>query len=189
MIVHIKNMVCRRCIQVVTQLFTNVGIQPLQVNLGEVILKEDVISAKDLAEIDSKLAEQGFERIDDRKTRIIEQIKVFAITQIHKTNEDADIKTNWSTALSEHLHYDYNYLSILFSSVEGITIEQFIIRQKVERVKELLVYDELSLSQIAAEMGYSSVAHLSNQFKKTTGFTPTAFKNNHKNSRKPLDEV
>lgn len=182
-------MVCRRCIDAVSNVFTVNGVMPLQVNLGEVVLKEDQLTVEQLKNIDTALRVHGFERIDDRKTRLIEQIKAFVIGHIHRAGDEIPLKTNWSSALSEHLHYDYNYLSILFSSVEGITIEQYIIRQKVERVKELLVYDELSLSQIAGEMGYSSVAHLSNQFKKTTGFTPTSFKNNRKNSRKPLDEV
>ncbi|KKX47548.1 AraC family transcriptional reguator [Sphingobacterium sp. IITKGP-BTPF85] len=129
----------------------------------------------------------GFEVIDDKKCRIIERIKNIIIELVH--NRDSDIKTNLSDVLSNKLHHDYNYLSNLFSEVEGTTIEKYFIAQKIEKVKELLVYDELSLSEIAFRLNYSSVAYLSNQFKKVTGLTPSHFKQIKEDKRKPLDEV
>ena len=185
--IHIKHMVCQRCVQAVKTEIEQLGLHPLHVNLGEVVLQEEQLPAEILAELDKRLVLLGFERVDDRKTRLITQIKTYVIQQVHHSDEG--LKINWSDALKEHLHYDYNYLSALFSSVEGITIEQYIIRQKVERVKELLVYDELNLSEIADKLDYSSVAHLSNQFKKVTGLTPSAFKKNHSGMRKPIDLI
>ena len=125
--------------------------------------------------------------IDDKKSRIIEKIKNIIIDLVH--HQDNEAKTNLSDVLSNELHHDYNYLSNLFSEVEGTTIEKYFIAQKIERVKELLVYDELSLSEIAFQLNYSSVAYLSNQFKKTTGLTPSHFKQIKEEKRKPLDEV
>ena len=116
------------------------------------------------------LKKVGFELIDDSRSKLIEQMKTFIINTVHYGDEQP--KKNYSQLLSNHLHHDYSYLSNLFSEVEGITIEQYIINQKIEKVKELLMYDELSLSQIALQLGYSSTAHLSTQFKKLTGFTP-----------------
>jgi AraC-like DNA-binding protein len=129
----------------------------------------------------------GFELIDDKKSRTIEKIKNLIINLIHYPEETQSLK--YSEYLSRELHHDYSSLSRLFSEVEGITIEHYIITQKIEKVKELLTYDELSLSQIADVMEYSSVAHLSAQFKKTTGMTPTRFKDLHRGLRKPLDKI
>jgi AraC-like DNA-binding protein len=187
---YIKNMVCDRCISAVKQEIERQGLHPVKVALGEVELEEDSIQEDVLRKFDSRLIELGFERIDDRKSRLIEAIKNVIIKRVHQS-EEIDRKLNWSTVLSEELHYDYNHLSSLFSSVEGITLEQYIIRQKIERVKELLFYDELSLSQIAYKLGYSSVAHLSGQFKKVTGLTPTEMKKSRdlERTRKPLDSV
>jgi AraC-like DNA-binding protein len=187
---YIKNMVCDRCISAVKQEIESQGLHPVKVALGEVELAEDSIQGDVLRKFDSRLIELGFERIDDRKSRLIEAIKNVIIKRVHQS-EEIDRKLNWSTVLSEELHYDYNHLSSLFSSVEGITLEQYIIRQKIERVKELLFYDELSLSQIAYKLGYSSVAHLSGQFKKVTGLTPTEMKKSRdlERTRKPLDSV
>ncbi len=140
--------------------------------------------------IETALLNAGFERIDDRKARIIENMKNKVIEMIHHTDQISK-KFNWSDIISTDLHYEYNYLSSLFSSVEGITLEQFIIGQKIEKAKELLFYDELNLSEIAFKLGYSSVAHLSGQFKKVTGFTPSELKKSRKidQIRKPLDNV
>jgi AraC family transcriptional regulator len=140
--------------------------------------------------LDVSLSKFGFERIDDRKARLIEAIKSKVIQMIHHSDK-VDVRFNWSTVLSEELHYEYNYLSNLFSGVEGITLEQYIIRQKIEKVKELLFYDELNLSQIANRLGYSSVAHLSAQFKKVTGLTPSEMKKSRDldHNRKPLDSM
>jgi AraC family transcriptional regulator len=187
---HIKNMVCNRCITAVKQELENQGLHPEKVALGEVIIQEDNLSKDQLSKVDTALLQLGFERIDDRKARLIEAIKNKVIQMIHHS-EKVDLKFNWSTVLSEELNYEYNYLSNLFSSVEGITLEQYIIRQRIEKVKELLFYDELNLSQIANRLGYSSVAHLSAQFKKITGFTPSEMKKSRdvENHRKPLDSM
>jgi AraC-like DNA-binding protein len=125
--------------------------------------------------------------IDDKRSKLIEQIKSFIIDTVHYQHEQP--QKNFSELLSQHLHHDYSYLSNLFSEVEGITIEHFIISQKIEKVKELLLYDEQTLSQIAFELGYSSTAHLSSQFKKMTGLTPSQFKHIGAQSRKSLDDV
>ena len=189
MTLYIKNMVCNRCIMAVEQLLHKFGHVPEKVSLGEVILQND-LSEENLKQLDSELIALGFERIDDRKARLIEGIKNKIIQLIHHTDR-VNLKHNWSDILSEELHYEYNYLSNLFSSVEGITLEQYIIRQKIERAKELLFYDELNLSQIADRLGYSSVAHLSAQYKKVTGLTPSELKKSREfdKVRKPLDSI
>ncbi len=190
MILHIKNMVCNRCIMVVEQELKKLGFYPEQVTLGEVTLKETDLTKDQQEKIDRALEAVGFERIDDRKARLIESIKNKIIERVHHV-ESIDRKFNWSDILADELHHDYNFLSNLFSSVEGITIEQYIIRQKIERAKELLFYDELNLSEIAQKLGYSSVAHLSSQFKKITGLTPSELKKSRKpqDVRNPIDSV
>jgi len=186
----IKNMVCNRCIAVVKQVLKQQGLHPDTVVLGEVSLAEKNLSVGDLKKLDEALQEHGFERIDDRKSRVIESIKTKVINLIHH-EESGSRKLNWSTILSEELHLEYNYLSSLFSSVEGITLEHYIINQKIERAKELLFYDELNLTQIADRLGYSSVAHLSTQFKKVTGMTPSGLKKSRETNlaRRPLDKI
>ncbi len=183
-------MVCNRCIAAVEDLFKKQGIGTDKVALGQVILKEDNLSKDQLDKLDAELVKLGFERIDDRKARLIEAIKNKVIQMIHHSDK-VDLKFNWSTVLSEELNYEYSYLSNLFSSVEGVTLEQYIIRQRIEKAKELLFYDELNLSQIANRLGYSSVAHLSAQFKKVTGFTPSEMKKSRdiENHRKSLDSM
>ncbi len=190
MTITIKNMVCDRCIQVVKQELEALGLNPKNVSLGEVELMQEHLSQEELNRIDAALNKAGFERIDDRKSRLIETMKKKIIDMIHHSDE-LQLRVNWSDILAEALHYDYNYLSNLFSSVEGITLEQYIIRQKIEKVKELLFYDELTLSEIANRLGYSSLAHLSGQFKKITGFTPSELKKSRYISltRKPLDKI
>jgi AraC-like DNA-binding protein len=174
----------------VEQVFNQIGLHPLQVSLGEIILKEESLSEQTLQELDTQLQSLGFERIDDRKARIIESIKNKVIQLIHHSKE-VNRKYNWSKILADEVHYEYNYISNLFSSVEGITLEQYIIRQKIEKAKELLFYDELTLSEIANQLGYSSVAHLSAQFKKVTGLTPSELKKTREpdKTRKPLDDI
>ena len=186
---YIKNMVCDRCKLVVRQELEKLGLVPEHVSLGEVKI-EGQISEETQQQLDASLSSLGFERIDDRKARLIENIKRTVIELIHY-GDPGSRRFNWSDILSDRLHYEYNYLSNLFSSVEGITLEQYIIRQRIEKVKELLFYDELTLSEIAHKMGYSSVAHLSGQFKKITGFTPSALKRSRAidSNRKPLDHV
>ncbi len=187
---YIKNMVCNRCIMVVQQALEQLGLHPGKVTLGEVTLEEEPLSKTQLEQLDKTLTGLGFERIDHQKARLIEAIKNKVIHFVHHSDPE-DRKFNWSTILSEELHFEYNYLSSLFSSVVGITLEQYIIRQKIERVKELLFYDELTLSEIANRLGYSSVAHLSGQFKKVTGLTPSGLKKSRAidQQRKPLDGV
>jgi AraC family transcriptional regulator len=187
---YIKNMVCNRCIVAVKHELERQGFHPQKVALGEAVIEEDDLSAQQQKSLDDGLIALGFERIDDKKARLIEAIKNKIIQRIHHTDK-VQLKFNWSTLLSEELHYDYNYLSNLFSSFEGITLEQYIIRQKIEKVKELLFYDELTLSEIAHRLGYSSVAHLSAQFKKVTGLTPSDMKKSRTidQSRKPLDSI
>ena len=189
-VLHIKNMVCNRCVAVVKQELERQGLHPLKISLGEATLEENELTQEQQNKLDAALTSQGFERIDDRKARLIESIKNKIIQQIHHVDK-LDLKLNWSTYLSEEMHYEYNYLSNLFSGVEGITLEQYIIRQKIEKVKELLFYDELNLSEIANKLGYSSVAHLSGQFKKVTGFTPSEMKKSRDidQNRKPLDSI
>lgn len=182
----IKNMVCNRCIMVVRQELEKLGLDVKTVTLGEVTLGKEPTS-EERKQIEPVLVPLGFEVIDDKKSRIIEKIKTIIIDLVH--HHDNETKTNLSELLSNELHHDYNYLSNLFSEVEGITIEKYFIAQKIEKVKELLVYDELSLSEIADRLNYSSVAYLSNQFKKVTGLTPSHFKQIREIKRKPLDEV
>ena len=183
-------MVCNRCMMVVKNIFEKQGLTPAAVSLGEVILQEESIPDNQLQKIDTELQSVGFERIDDKKVRVIEKLKNSIVNKIHHTDY-VDVKFNWSAVLSDELKYDYNYLSSLFSSVEGITLEHYIIKQKIERVKELLFYDELNMNEIADKLGYSSVQHLSTQFKKVTGSTPSAYKKSHpaKEARKSLDSI
>jgi YesN/AraC family two-component response regulator len=186
--VFVKNMVCQRCVAAVRQEFEKVGLHPTQVALGEVTLESE-LEESTLVKLKSNLTALGFELIDDKKGRLIEAIKNRVIQKIHHT-ERLDLRFNWSDILKDELNHDYNYLSNLFSSVEGVTLEHYIIHQKIERVKELLFYDELTLSEIADRLGYSSVAHLSGQFKKITGLTPSELKKSRITSaRKPLDSV
>jgi AraC-like DNA-binding protein len=133
------------------------------------------------------LHEAGLELMDDKKAMLIEKIKNVIIEMVHHSDEM--IKTNFSTFLSEELQYDYTYLSNLFSEVQGTTIEQFIIAHKIERIKELIIYGELNITEIAWKMNYSSVAHLSNQFKKMTGLSPTHFKQLKNKRRMPIEEI
>lgn len=154
--------------------------------LGEVELTEN-ISSKKLEQFSESLQALGFELIEDKKARIISRIKNIIINTIRKSDDLS--KTKLSALVSEALHKDFDSLSALFSDVEGITLEKYFIEQKIEHVKELLVYDELTLSQIAAQLGYSSVNHLSTQFKKVTGLTPTHFKKIGAQKRRSLDRV
>lgn len=184
--IYIKNMVCDRCKLVVRQSFENLDIHPLAVELGEVTLADE-LTAEEKEKLDITLANVGFERIDDKKTRLTELIKKHVIDLVH--HQDGSLKVNLSAYLSEKLNHDYNYISNLFSEIEHTTIEKYFIAQKIERVKELIAYGELSLSEIAYQLNYSSIGHLSNQFKKLTGLTPSQFKNSAEDKRKPLDQV
>ncbi|MBL7113168.1 MAG: helix-turn-helix transcriptional regulator [Bacteroidales bacterium] len=180
-------MVCNRCIKVVREELGGMGYTITSIELGEVELK-DQMDDEGRDEIRKVLTNNGFELIDDRKSLIINKIKTLIIEYIHYDKEKPEY-VNLSEFLASELGHDYSYLSYLFSSVEGITIEKYLILQKVEKVKELLVYDELSLSEISYKLGYSSVQHLSNQFKKITGLSSSHFKKIRKDKRKPLDQV
>jgi AraC-like DNA-binding protein len=180
-------MVCARCIRTVTGIFQNAGAEIQTVRLGSVETKNE-LNNDQLNTIRKNLSAEGFELLDDQKVKLIEQIKNEIVNLVHYTELD-EMKVNLSTHLANKLHKDYNYLSNLFSSVESTTIEQYFILQKIEKVKELLVYDELSLSEIAYKLGYSSVAHLSNQFKKITGSTPSEFKKLKGHHRNNLDNI
>ena len=186
-VLHIKNMVCNRCIKVVQEELTGLGFTIVSIELGEVTLNER-LSESDLDRIRRVLTENGFELIDDKKSWIINKIKTLIIEYIHYDKEKPGY-VNLSDFLAREAGYDYSYLSNLFSSVEGRTIEHYLILQKVEKVKELLVYDELTLNEISYRLGYSSVQHLSQQFKKVTGLTPSHFKKIKNLKRNPLDQV
>jgi AraC family transcriptional regulator len=187
MVLHIRNMVCNRCRMVVDQVMNQQNLHPLKTELGEVTLEEQSLSKDKKESLANALQQAGFELIDDRTGQLIDQIKTLIINWAHYVDEQP--KQKYSELISKALHHDYSYLSRLFSETEGITIEQYFISQKIERVKELMVYDERSLSQIAFDLGYSSVAHLSAQFKKITGMTPSYFKSLQSKGRRPLDEV
>lgn len=187
MLIHIKNMVCDRCIMVVRNEMDKLHIAYKNIQLGQVELEEEP-SAATLEQFRDKLALDGFEMLDDKKSKIVERIKNIIISLIHGKDAD-EFNLKLSVMLQEKTGMDYHYLSTLFSSVEGITIEKYTILQRTEKVKELLMYDEKSLSEIAYEMGYSSVQHLSQQFKKNTGLTPSHFRQLKENKRKPLDKI
>lgn len=183
---YIKNMVCNRCKLFVEERLKQLGFTPVVVELGKAIVSEQ-LSAEDLSKIKSSLESIGFELIDDRSTRIVEEIKTAIIKLVNQ--KDGNLKENLSDYLSNVCHSDYSALSKLFSEVTCTTIEKYWLAQKIEKVKELLMYNELNLSEIAFKLNYSSTAHLSAQFKTITGMTPTQFKKCKKNLRKPLDQV
>lgn len=178
-------MVCNRCIMVVKTELEKLGFTPISVQLGEAEIP-GVLEPDKKNELNTNLRELGFEIIDDKRSRLIEKIKNLLIGLVYSEESP---KINYSDYLSSALHHEYSYLSKLFSEVQGMTIEQYFITQKIERVKELLVYDELSLSEIADQLGYSSVSHLSKQFKKNTGLTPTYFKRLKEHKRTPIDDL
>jgi AraC-like DNA-binding protein len=182
----VKNMVCDRCKMVVRAELERHGLHPLKVELGQVDIEEAGISPERRAALDHDLHNLGFALIEDRKRRIAEQVKAAIIVLIHQQNDDSRIKH--SEYLAQQTGLDYAYLSKVFSEEEGLTIEQYIILQKIEKVKELLTYGQQSLSEIAWQLGYSSVAALSAQFKKVVGMTPTAWKAEAR-GRKELDRV
>lgn len=184
----IKNMVCNRCIKVVKEELEKLGLDVRSIVLGEVVVNGN---RNDLPydKIRKALEENGFELIEDKKARVIEQIKLIILDLVREGEGNNPLPEKYSEYIVDKIKMDYHYLSNLFSSVENITIEQYIILQKIERAKELLKYGELTLSEIAYRLGYSSVQHLSNQFKKITGLTASQFKNMTENTRKPLDKI
>ena len=183
---YIKNMVCNRCIQVVGEELERLGVDVADIQLGEVKLAQKV-SEEQLLLLREVLSHREFKLLEDNNSKLIEQIKTAAINLVH--NPEVKINLNVSDYLEQRIGKDYSYLSNLFSSVENVTIEKFIILQKVEKVKELLIYNELTLSEISYELDYSSVQYLSGQFSKVTGMSPSAFKKLIIKERLPLDRV
>jgi AraC-like DNA-binding protein len=179
-------MVSNRCKMVVKEILKEMDLHFILVDLGEVDIMED-ITPEQRELLKSELQESGLELMDDKKSILIEKIKTIIIQMIHHTEED--IKINFSDYLSEKLHHNYNYLANMFSEVQGITIEHFIINHKVEKIKELMIYGELTITEIAYKMNYSSVAHLSTQFKKVTGLSPSHFKQLKDKRRNPIEEI
>lgn len=183
---YIKYMVSLRCKMVVKEELKKLGLKYVIVELGMVELLED-ITASQLSQLKSALSRSGLEVMDDKKSILIERIKNVIVEMVHYSEELP--RVNYSDYISGKLHYDYTYLANIFSEVQGTTIQQFIIIHKIERVKELLVYDELTLTEIANKLDYSSVAHLSNQFKKITGLTPSHFKKLRRKRRSMLENM
>lgn len=184
---YIKNMVCDRCIMAVRQTLDNAGIPHGEIRLGEVELPVQP-DEQQKSWLKQQLEIQGFELLADHKMQLVEKIKALLIQLIHGSDA-VQLQQKLSVYLAEQTGMDYKYLSALFSSTEGITIEKYVILQRVERAKELIMYNEHSLSEIADKLGYSSVHHLSGQFKQVTGLTPSAFKQLKENTRKPLDKL
>jgi YesN/AraC family two-component response regulator len=183
---YIKNMVCIRCKMVVKDELTKLGLKYSSVELGEAELLES-ISSDQREQIKAALLKSGLELMDDKKSILIQKIKTIIVELVHYSEEPLAI--NLSVYLSEKLHYDYTYLANLFTEVHGTTIEKFFISHRVERVKELLVYNELTLAEIAYKVHYSSVAHLCTQFKKVTGLTPSHFKSLKNKRRSMLEDL
>ncbi|MDD5184929.1 MAG: AraC family transcriptional regulator [Paludibacter sp.] len=183
---YIKYMVSARCKMVVKEELKKLGLHFIVVDLGEVDIMEN-ISGEEREQVKAALLSVGFELMDDKRAVLIERIKNVIIEMVHHTDEP--IKVNFSDYLSEKLNHDYTYLANLFSEVQGTTIEQFVISHKIERIKELIIYDELNITEIAWKMNYSSVAHLSNQFKKMTGLSPSHFKQLKTKRRNQIEDI
>ena len=186
--IYIKNMVCNRCIKVVREEFEKLGLLVKKIQLGEVEVVNDEANL-DMKKINDVLVANGFELLDNKNSKVIEKVKILIINLIQSVDSGKEINVNFSEYLTHNSGLNYHYLSTLFSSLEGTTIEKYIIHQKIEKVKELLVYGELTLSEIAFRLGYSSVQHLSNQFKKITGLTPSYFKTLKFKNRTALDSI
>ena len=179
-------MVCSRCKMVIKIELIKFGLHPAKVELGSVEIKE-ALNDKEKTALNKILLGLGFLLMNDKKSQLVEKIKNLVVELVHYS--EAPLKVNLSNHIADKLHHNYHYLSNLFSEVESTTIEQYFIAQKAERVKELLVYDELSVSEIALQLNYSSASHLSKQFKKATGLTPSHFKQLKEKKRKPIEEL
>jgi AraC-like DNA-binding protein len=179
-------MVSNRCKLAVKEELKKMGLHFIMVDLGVVEIMENINASKREI-LKTGLLEAGFELMDDKRAILIEKIKTIIIEMVH--HADANIKINFSDYLSEKLDHNYTYLANLFSEVQGTTIEQFIISHKIERIKELMIYGELNITEIAWKMGYSSVAHLSSQFKKATGLSPSHFKKLKDKRRNPIEDI
>lgn len=184
----VKNMVCNRCILVVEDILRNESIPYQKVIFGEIYLFNE-LSQEEKGCLLKAFDKVGFELIDNHSSALIEKIKQLVIKRARNEADEKESQVNLSHYISGNVNYEYTYLSSLFSSVEGRTIENYFIEQRIEKAKELLVYGQLTLSQIAFDLDYSSVAHLSKQFKKITGLTPTYFKEIGVTKRKSLDKI
>lgn len=184
--ITIRHMVCPRCIQVVTKLIRQVGLDPQKVVLGEATVMPSPTSQQ-WRELDTLFSENGFGIVESESAKIVARIKALIIERTHYSEVEPQLKL--SAFLSEQLHSDYSRLSKLFSAVESMTIERFATLQRIEKVKELLVYDEHSVAEIADRLGYSSPAHLTSRFKEETGMTPSQFKKLKAPFRRSLDEI
>lgn len=185
---HIRNMVCNRCIRVVWDELRGLGYDVRSIALGEAVLGGE-LTRTGLEKISAMLEANGFELIEDRRIRTVEQIKQTVLKLVQRDAEKEPLRMKSSEYIAREVGKDYHFLSTLFSSLENITIEHYTILQRIERAKELLKYGELTLNEISYKLGYSSVQHLSSQFKSVTGMTPSAFKKMVGNVRKPLDHV
>jgi AraC-like DNA-binding protein len=179
-------MVSNRCKMAVKEALKSLKLHFIVVDLGEVEIMEQ-LSSDQVVQLKALLVESGLELMDNKRAVLIEKIKNAIVELVHHTDEV--LKVNFSEFLSEKLNHDYTYLANLFSEVQGTTIEQFIISHKIERIKELIIYGELNITEIAWKMNYSSVAHLSNQFKKVTGLSPSHFKQLKDKRRSPIEEI
>lgn len=181
-------MVCHRCVMAVEDILQKTSVPFQKVLFGEIHLNE-ALTIEQKEQLKEKLAAIGFELIDNHTTGLIEKIKTLVIKKARNEVDEKEKQLKLSNYLSDHLHHEYTYLSSLFSSIEGRTIENFFIEQRIEKAKELLIYGEKNLSEISYELEYSSVAHLSTQFKKVTGLTPSYFKELGASKRKSLDSI
>ncbi|MEI6822878.1 MAG: AraC family transcriptional regulator [Bacteroidota bacterium] len=186
--IHIKYMVSNRCKMAVKEVLKKLELHFVIIDLGEVDIMED-LSVEQKDQLRTDLLSSGFELMEDKKAILIDRIKNACIEMVYNAPSDDTIKTNFSDYLSEKLGHDYTYLSNIFTEVHGSTIEQFIIALKIERIKEFIIYDELTITEIAWKMNYSSVAHLSNQFKKHTGMAPSEFKKLKVKKRNTIDDI
>ena len=180
-------MVCPRCIMAVRDILKETGLHPVSVELGRAEIEEKELTPEQNEQLNRRLLKVGFERIEDRNKQMVDQIKTLIIQKIHHENLQQGF--NWSQWIADHVYQDYRYLSHLFSGFEGMTIEQYIIRQKIEKVKELIAYREMNFSEIAYDLGYSSPAHMSNQFRKITGMSPGDFKKLRHPTRNTIDDI
>ena len=185
-VVYVKNMVCRRFIIAVTEIFKEHGITPVNVELGKVVLPTSASRDK-MTAIRHRLEDYGFEVIDDKRMRLLEQIRIGVIEYVH--NPELQEQMNLSEYLQDKCRHEYSLLSKLFTELKGSSIERYYIAQRIELVKELLVYNELTVSEIAHRLHYSSVAHLSGQFRSVTGLSPTQFRQLQHHHLRPLDEI
>jgi len=183
---YIKNMVCPRCIEAVRSVLTEAGAEVRSVTLGEAEIAGEMDAGRKRI-IAARLEKSGFELLEDRRSRIISAVKNGIVELIY--SGEVVPAVNLSEYLSQRLHLEYKYISTLFSETEGRSIERYFIAQKIERVKELLIYDELTLGEIAFRLGYSSVAHLSMQFKRETGLALSVYKRSGVRNRRSLDEL